>query len=70
MGGLVAGGLVLLGPQGSEAEDVSSAEEVSPILVGTTAPEGTVRTEDGKAVTLGSLRGGEPTVLVFFRGHW
>ena len=70
IGCLVAGGLVLLGPPGSEAEDVTSAAEVSPVLVGTTVPDGTVRTEDGKEVALASLRGDDPTVLVFYRGHW
>jgi len=73
-GGLVAGALLACGPVlvAGEPGDglVASAEEVSPVLVGTPVPDGTVRTADGKEATLGSLRAGRPAVLVFYRGHW
>ena len=49
---------------------VSSAEEVRPILVGTTAPDGALKTADGRDTTLGQLLDGQPGVLVFYRGHW
>ena len=49
---------------------VNSAEEVRPILVGTTAPDGALKTADGRDTTLGQLLDGQPGVLVFYRGHW
>ena len=49
---------------------VASAEEVSPVLVGTTVPDGPLKTADGQETTLGELRAGQPTVLVFYRGFW
>jgi len=55
---------------GEQESDVSSAEAVSPILVGTAVPDGPLRTQDGQETTLGKLRGGSPAVLVFYRGHW
>ena len=74
VGGLVAGALLGSSPVlvAAEPDDVlvASAEEVSPILVGTAAPDGTVRTTDGMETTLGTLRAGRPAVLVFYRGHW
>ena len=49
---------------------MSSAEEVSPVLVGTVVPDGTVKTQDGRETTLGDLRAGRPAILVFYRGYW
>jgi cytochrome oxidase Cu insertion factor (SCO1/SenC/PrrC family) len=49
---------------------VTSAEDVSPALVGTSVPDGAVKTEDGQETTLEDLRAGRPAVLVFYRGHW
>jgi hypothetical protein len=48
----------------------TSAEEVSPILVGTSAPDGALKTADGRTTTLAELLDGAPGVLVFYRGHW
>jgi hypothetical protein len=48
----------------------SSAEAVSPILVGTTVPDGVLRTAEGRETTLRALLDREPAVLVFYRGHW
>ena len=74
VGCLVAGALLVSGlvRAGDEPDDglVASAEEVSPVLVGTPVPDGTVKTEDGQETTLGDLRAGRPAVLVFYRGHW
>lgn len=74
VGCLVAGALFVSsqGLAAGEREDglVTSAEDVSPVLVGTPVPDGTVRTEDGQETTLGDLRAGRPAVLVFYRGHW
>ena len=70
LGSLVAGAVLSASAAHAGEGPVSSAEEVSPILVGTPAPDGTVKAEDGKETTLGSLRAGRPAVLVFYRGHW
>jgi hypothetical protein len=48
----------------------SSAEAVSPILVGTAVPDGPLKTASGADTTLGELLHGQPAVLVFYRGHW
>ena len=74
VGGLVVAAL-LVSSQGlaaAEPDDglVTSAEKVSPVLVGTPVPDGAVKTEDGQETTLGDLRDGHPAVLVFYRGHW
>jgi len=70
LGSLVAG-VALSAPAARAGEGfVSSAEEVSPILVGTTAPDGALKTADGRDTTLGQLLDGQPGVLVFYRGHW
>ena len=50
--------------------DVTSPEAVRPILVGTPVPDGAVKAQDGQDTTLGELRAGQPSVLVFYRGHW
>jgi len=74
VGAVVAGALLAISPPlvAGEPDDglVASAEDVSPILVGTPAPDGAVRTVDGTETTLGDLRAGGPAVLVFYRGHW
>jgi hypothetical protein len=63
---------VALSASAARAEEgfVSSAEKVSPILVGTTVPDGALKTADGRDTTLGQLLDGQPGVLVFYRGHW
>jgi len=48
----------------------ASAEGVHPILVGTPAPDGALKTAEGHETTLHALLDGRPTVLVFYRGHW
>jgi hypothetical protein len=69
--GLLVTGVALSAPAARAEEGfVSSAEEVSPILVGTTAPDGALKTADGRETTLGQLLAGGPGVLVFYRGHW
>jgi cytochrome oxidase Cu insertion factor (SCO1/SenC/PrrC family) len=74
MGCLLAGvtfiSVPTLAGAGEREGDVSSAEAVSPILVGTAVPDGPLRAQDGQETTLRKLLGGSPTVLVFYRGHW
>ena len=73
-GGLLAGAMLLSSPLlaagGPDDALVGSAEDVSPILVGTLVPDGPVTTPDGQETTLTDLRAGAPAVLVFYRGHW
>src|SRR5882724_8998499 len=45
------------------------AEDVQPLKVGDSIPDGTVKTIDGKDVSLKSLIQ-KPTVLIFYRGGW
>ena len=46
------------------------AENVTPLLDGTTAPNVTVKTADGSPVSLRALLMQKPTVLIFYRGGW
>ncbi len=48
----------------------ASAEEAEPLEAGDTAPSARLRTAEGEAVELADVLGGEPTVLVFYRGGW
>lgn len=51
----------------SFAED---AADVNPVLTGTTIPNATVKTVDGKSVSVNELVSQKPTVLIFYRGSW
>jgi cytochrome oxidase Cu insertion factor (SCO1/SenC/PrrC family) len=44
--------------------------DLTRIAVGTPAPDFTLESKDGAAVTLSSFRGRKDVVLVFYRGHW
>ena len=70
---VVALGLVWIGSPASAAEDppvFSSANEVRPLLVGRTIPDGKLKDEKGNEVAVSELRAGGPSVFVFYRGHW
>jgi hypothetical protein len=71
---LLVAGLLFAVHGGVDAREapllVDSAAEVSPILVGTPVPDGTLATQEGRKTTLEDQRGGQPAVLVFYRGHW
>ena len=47
-----------------------SPKEVHPLKVGTPAPDAAVWTLEGDAQTLTELRGGDRSVLIFYRGGW
>ena len=47
-----------------------SPEEVRPLEVGTPAPDAAVSTLEGDSKTLTELRGGDRSVLIFYRGGW
>ncbi len=51
-------------------ELAAKPEQVRPILLGSTMPDATLITEDGKPTTLKDQVGGKPAILVFYRGGW
>jgi len=46
------------------------APRTSPVQVGDMAPDFTLEDQNHQKVTLSSVRGSAPVVLVFYRGHW
>jgi peroxiredoxin len=47
-----------------------TAENITPILNGTTMPNVTVKTADGAPVSLRALVMQKPTIVIFYRGGW
>ena len=47
-----------------------TADNVTPLLIGQTAPNSTLQTVDGAPVSLKALIMEKPTVLIFYRGGW
>ena len=47
-----------------------TAENVTPLLVGQTAPNSKLQTVEGDPVSLKALAMQKPTVLIFYRGGW
>jgi len=47
-----------------------SLDSVRPALVGTKAPDGTLKTIDGSTTTLSGTLGDRPGVVGFYRGNW
>jgi len=47
-----------------------SAEEVSPLPVGTTVPKVQIRAASGESYSTHEVLGKEPTILIFYRGGW
>ena len=68
--------VVMLG--GGEAEPVLGPVdgldlpgiELERVVVGTEAPDFSLRALSGDVITLSDYRGNKNVVLVFFRGHW
>lgn len=54
----------------SFAQIPDKAEDISPLLVGESLPNITLKETSGKAVNLMDVIGEKPTVLVFYRGGW
>lgn len=46
------------------------AEDISPLLIGESIPEGTVTDMWGKAVSLRAIVSTKPTILIVYRGGW
>jgi len=51
------------------ADPAEAANLVNPLLIGSPVPQTAVTSIDGAAITLPDAIK-QPTVLVFFRGHW
>jgi thiol-disulfide isomerase/thioredoxin len=47
-----------------------SAQSITPLLIGQTAPNSTLHTVDGDPVSLKALTMQKTTVLIFYRGGW
>jgi thiol-disulfide isomerase/thioredoxin len=47
-----------------------SAQNVTPLLIGQSAPNSKLQTVDGDPVSLKALTMQKPTVLIFYRGGW
>lgn len=48
----------------------SSAKEVRPLFIGEKVPEGISVTDGEKRVSLEEVTGGNPFIVVFYRGGW
>ena len=48
----------------------TSPRQVTPLLIGETIPEVTVKTPTGETVQLRELTQKGPTLLIFYRGKW
>ena len=48
----------------------NNAEDVTPLLIGQSAPNTTLKTVDDAPVSLKALTMQQPTVLIFYRGGW
>jgi len=48
----------------------TSAQDITPLLIGASVPDVTLQTPDGKAFNLKATVAKKPTVLIFYRGGW
>ena len=62
--------LTLFSGVAGAAPTASSPQEISPLIIGSTVPELTLRTSGGDSYDLNAAMEGKPTVLVFYRGGW
>ena len=51
-------------------EIAASAEEIRPLLIGSTVPDVQVQTADGESVSFPAALGDGPAVVVFYRAGW
>lgn len=63
-------GLLVAGTGVTVAEVPTAPDAVSPLLIGATVPDVTVRDADGTALSLAEAAGKQPTILIFYRGGW
>jgi len=72
---LVAVGLFAMAVTAGAGDGTTSrvpdrAEDIRPVLVGTTMPAIQLADMNGNPVNLNALVGRKPTVLVYYRGGW
>jgi len=68
---LLAGLCVTAGATAVAEEGLySSAEEVRPLLVGMSIPDGALAGPKGEVVPVGVEHVDGPTIFVFYRGYW
>lgn len=54
----------------TSAQAPINAEDISPLLIGESIPNFTLKDENGNDIKLQELLNKQPTVLVFYRGGW
>ncbi len=47
-----------------------TAEQITPIQVGSIVPNGSLTTMDGQLTSLHDVINNKPAVLIFYRGSW
>jgi len=62
--------LTILTGLNSYAQIAEKAVDISPLLIGEKIPDITLTSKDGKQVTIASITGGKPSILLFYRGGW
>ena len=58
------------GPLAAPPAVPDSPEKIEPLLIGSPVPDAQVRTVDGKQKPIAKVLGGDPAVIVFYRGGW
>ncbi len=48
----------------------TSAEQISPLGVGSKVPDGALLTMDGQSTTLKAVLNDKAAVIIFYRGEW
>lgn len=48
----------------------NSAEQVTPLALGTSVPDVTIKTTDGASISLAKVLDKKPAVILFYRGGW
>jgi peroxiredoxin len=51
-------------------EPAATAQEVTPLAVGDSLPELTLKTAEGEAFDLNAAVAKKPTILILYRGGW
>lgn len=62
--------LILLFITGSYAQIAEKAEDISPLLIGETIPQGIIATMNTNKKNLATVLKNKPSVLLFYRGGW
>ena len=70
LAGLAVACLTVSSALANPATVAPDAKSARPLAVGATAPDASVQSPDGAALSLAALLAEKPTVLVFYRGGW